>query len=134
MKIVILILAFTLTFQLKVSGNTNISHAIAMHGEPKYSKDFLDLRKKYFQISRVLKDSIKNDEIKLCNDRIDIVKSVINSLVKKQKFNKDELYLECCSKISVFELDIDLFEKSLDYLISRDYIKNEDSIYQALFY
>ena len=40
MKIVILILAFTLTFQLKVSGNTNISHAIAMHGEPKYSKDF----------------------------------------------------------------------------------------------
>lgn len=100
----------------------------------KYSKDFLDLRKKYFQISRVLKDSIKNDEIKLCNDRIDIVKSVINSLVKKQKFNKDELYLECCSKISVFELDIDLFEKSLDYLISRDYIKNEDSIYQALFY
>ena len=40
MKILTLILTFTLIFQLKAQANTNISHAIAMHGEPKYSKDF----------------------------------------------------------------------------------------------
>ena len=40
MKIFTLILIFTLTFQLKAQANNNISHAIAMHGEPKYLKDF----------------------------------------------------------------------------------------------
>ncbi len=40
MKILTLIFTFTLIFQIKAYANTNISHAIAMHGEPKYSKDF----------------------------------------------------------------------------------------------
>ena len=40
MKILTVIFAFTLIFQLKAQANTNISHAIAMHGEPKYSKNF----------------------------------------------------------------------------------------------
>ncbi len=40
MKILTLIFTFTLFFQLKAQANTNLSHAIAMHGEPKYSKDF----------------------------------------------------------------------------------------------
>ncbi len=40
MKILTLIFTFTLIFQLKAQANTNISHAIAMHGEPKYLKDF----------------------------------------------------------------------------------------------
>ncbi len=40
MKILTLIFTFTLIFQLKAQANTNISHAIAMHGEPKYSKGF----------------------------------------------------------------------------------------------
>ena len=40
MKILTLIFTFTLIFQLKAQANTNISHAIAMHGEPKYSKNF----------------------------------------------------------------------------------------------
>ncbi len=40
MKILTLIFTFTLIFQLKAQANTNLSHAIAMHGEPKYSKDF----------------------------------------------------------------------------------------------
>ena len=40
MKILTLIFIFTLIFQLKAQANTNLSHAIAMHGEPKYSKDF----------------------------------------------------------------------------------------------
>ena len=35
MKILTLIFTFTLIFQLKAHANTNISHAIAMHGEPK---------------------------------------------------------------------------------------------------
>ncbi len=40
MKILTLIFTFTLIFQFKAQANTNISHAIAMHGEPKYSKEF----------------------------------------------------------------------------------------------
>ena len=41
MKIITLVITFTLIFQIKAQANTNISHAIAMHGAPKYSKDFL---------------------------------------------------------------------------------------------
>ena len=40
MKLITLALTFILVFQLKALANTNISHAIAMHGDPKYSKDF----------------------------------------------------------------------------------------------
>ena len=40
MKIITLIFTFTLIFQLKAQANTNISHAIAMHGDPKYSNGF----------------------------------------------------------------------------------------------
>ena len=34
---------FLFLFSHNVIGNTNISHAIAMHGEPKYNKDFLSV-------------------------------------------------------------------------------------------
>ena len=34
---------FLLLFSHNIFANTNISHAIAMHGEPKYSKDFLNV-------------------------------------------------------------------------------------------
>ncbi len=34
---------FTLIFSYNIKANTNVSHAIAMHGEPKYDKDFLSV-------------------------------------------------------------------------------------------
>ncbi len=34
---------FILIFSFNILANTNISHAIAMHGEPKYNKDFLSV-------------------------------------------------------------------------------------------
>ncbi len=34
---------FILVFSFNILANTNISHAIAMHGEPKYNKDFLSV-------------------------------------------------------------------------------------------
>ena len=40
MKIITFILTFTLVIHLKAQANTNISHAISMHGEPKYPKGF----------------------------------------------------------------------------------------------
>ena len=56
MKILTLIFTFTLLFQLKVQANTNISHAIAMHGEPKYSNDFKN-------VEYINPDSIKGGSI-----------------------------------------------------------------------
>ena len=50
MKILTLIFTFTLIFQLKAQANTNISHAIAMHGEPKYSKNFENVENRKFWI------------------------------------------------------------------------------------
>ena len=44
MKILNIIIAiFLLSVSQNVSSNTKISHAIAMHGEPKYNKDFISV-------------------------------------------------------------------------------------------
>ena len=44
MKILITYLSvFLFIFSHKTMANNNISHAIAMHGEPKYEKDFLSV-------------------------------------------------------------------------------------------
>ena len=62
------------------------------------------------------------------------LKLMCTAIARLTKKDKDELYLECCNNISVFELDTDLFNRSIEYLISRDYVRNENGIYQALFY
>ena len=111
-----------------------------IHNNGLYSlnKDFvkkdLDLRKSYFNISQVLKESIIKDDIKLCNDRIDIVKSVINSLLKIKGYYRDNLYDLTVKSIKLFDLDNDLFDKSIEYLKTRDYITENSGFFEKINY
>lgn len=99
-----------------------------------FNTEYLDLRNMYFQVSNVLKQSIIKDNIKLSLERIDIVKSIANSIVKKSKCNREELFLECRKELKLFELEKDLFSDSIDYLLTRDYIREVNGIFEAIFY
>ena len=77
------------------------------------------------------------DEVKeeIANNKIDVVKTKINHLVKKNPMTIDTLYTEC-SKINVFKLDRELFDKAIKYMIEMDYIELDEatSLYsKALF-
>ena len=117
-----------------------VTNKLLIHNDGLYSlnNDFikkdLDLRKSYFNISHVLKESIIKDELKLCNDRIDIVKSVVNSLLKIKGYSKDELYDLTVKSIKLFDLNNDLFDKSIDYLITRDYITEKSGFFEKINY
>jgi|SaaInlStandDraft_5_1057022.scaffolds.fasta_scaffold00168_8 hypothetical protein len=99
-----------------------------------FNKKELDLRKSYFDISRVLKESFIDEDIKLSNSRIDIVMSVINSLLKTHSYSKTILYELTCENIKLFELNNELFNSSIDYLKSRDYIKESNFIFEKINY
>ena len=117
-----------------------VINKLMIHNNGLYSlnKDFvkkdLDLRKSYFNISQVLKESIIKDDIKLCNDRIDIVKSVINSLLKIKGYYRDNLYDLTVKSIKLFDLDNDLFDKSIEYLKTRDYITENSGFFEKINY
>ena len=55
-----------LTFSFNSYSNTNISHAIAMHGEPKYGKDFLNVE--YIDVK-----AIKGGPSSECKEAITLV-------------------------------------------------------------
>ena len=61
MKIITLTVTFILFFQFKVLADTNKSHAIAMHGEPKYIKDFRNVE--YIDPSSIKGGSIVRSSI-----------------------------------------------------------------------
>lgn len=99
-----------------------------------FNKKDLDLRKPYFDISHVLKESFINEEIKLSNNRIDIVMSVINSLLKRNSYSSDNLYELTSQNIKLFEMNKELFDSSINYLKSRDYIKESNFIFEKINY
>ena len=62
------------------------------------------------------------------------VQAIANSIVKKSKCNREELFLECRKELKLFELEKELFSDSIDYLITRDYIREVNGIFEAIFY
>jgi len=66
----------------------------------------------------------RNDE--LAHTRQEITNTNINHLLKQNKRSKQELYDLVKQSIKVFELDQATFDKSIDYMVSMDYIKFDD--------
>jgi hypothetical protein len=68
--------------------------------------------------------------------RLEITNANINTILKVSSLNKEELFVQTKNRINIFELDMNQFEKSLEFLISKDYIKlnlNND-MYEKIFY
>jgi hypothetical protein len=64
----------------------------------------------------------------LIMNRQDVISAQINHFVKQKPMLKDELFKTILLNIKIFELDIDLFNKTIDKMIENDYIKLEDNM------
>ena len=97
--------------------------------------DELNLIEKFFEISSLPVIWDEEEIIQVANNKEDIVKTKINHHVKTKELTYDELFT-LCKDINVFNLDDELFKKSLDSMISSNYIEfNQDSnMYSKLVY
>ena len=70
----------------------------------------------------------------LIMERQDVISSQINHFVKKEPISKTDLYKKVTSNIKIFELDDILFNKTIDNMIEKDYIKYENDMLVKIFY
>ena len=101
MKILNLTIAIILlTLSQNLSANTNTSHAIAMHGEPKYNEDFLKVED--FQLIIQVNGKVRGKEIisvdadqnaieKLSKENENVKKVLANQPIKKVIYVKEKL-------------------------------------------
>ncbi len=76
----------------------------------------------------------QNRNQELAHTRQEITSSNINHTLKQKSQTRQELYDIVKQSIKVFELDQNIFDKSIEHMISMDYIKLEDQNYVKLFY
>jgi hypothetical protein len=87
----------------------------------------LNLIDKFFEISSLPIAWHEEELVQTANNKEDIVKTKINHHIKTKALNYGELFT-LCKDINVFKLDDELFKKSLDSMISSNYIElNEES-------
>ena len=67
----------------------------------------------------------QNRNQELANTRHEITSANINHVLKQKSQTKEELYDIIKQSIKVFELDQNIFDKSIEHMISMDYIKLE---------
>jgi len=72
----------------------------------------------------------------LIMNRQDVISSQINHFLKKNSLNKEDLFTMVCENIKVFDCkdSKELFNKTIDYMIDKDYIKYNDTMLEKLFY
>lgn len=109
----------------------------------KNNNNILVLNKNTNEITKNLIETyLLNNEIKVFNnmkyeiahDREDIIKSLINHHIKIESINKVELYDKIYKKINIFQLNEELYNKSLDNMIKMDYISIENNIINKIKY
>ena len=63
----------------------------------------------------------------IVHTREEVTNSVINSIIKNRTINCEELYKLVKEAIDVFELEQNIFTKSIDYMCKQDYIKLDEA-------
>lgn len=113
--------------------NNNDSLIINFEYNSKKKLDLID----FFNNSNLdmKKKVIEKEIIKLAHDRIDIIATNINSLIKLNgDYTKKSLFDLLKTKINVFELDETIYDNTINYMIKNDYIKIIDEKVQKLIY
>jgi hypothetical protein len=117
---------------LVLSGLFSISNnylVLSMSG--KFKEDLIQV---FFNNSdyAIICEEKRNDY--LVHTREEITKTNINKILKTNTLSFDELFNTTKNAINVFELDNNIFTKSIDNMINMDYIKLENDKYIRLFY
>lgn len=68
------------------------------------------------------------------HSRIEITTAMINHIVKQKSLNLKELYQETNKNITIFQLDEEMFNKSIQYMIKYDYILCKNDFVEKIFY
>lgn len=87
----------------------------------------LNIIDQFFIISDLPQKWEKYDKEDIVHEKMDIIKTQINHYVKKESLSKDRLFTEC-SKINVFKLEQELFDKALEYMLNMEYINFDESM------
>jgi hypothetical protein len=82
------------------------------------------------------KNIIINKEIEYAHDKIDILKCIINHILKHNDTNYDELFNQTTILSNQLVFNKELFDNAIDELINKDYIQydTEIEIYKKLIY
>ena len=110
----------------------------------KVSNDYLILTKEatfntnpidvFFNISDYADIWEQNRKDELVLSRQEIICANINQLLKNKPLSKSELFETICNLVNVFEVDNNIFDKSIDYMCKMDYIKLNNDLYEKIVY
>ena len=74
----------------------------------------------------------RNDELVM--SREEIVYANINHEIKTRNMTKSQLFEIVKNAINVFELDKEIFNRSLNYMCKMEYVKENNELYEKMFY
>jgi len=87
-----------------------------------YNKNDISLIKVFNEINNTeIKEDIKI-QIKIANNKSDILCTIINHLVKLDVLSREELYDKCYNHKKPFELTKDIYDSCMENMIKKDYI------------
>ena len=94
-----------------------------------------DLIKVYYNcINNLVKIENNNILTELAHNRREIICTLINHLLKKGNKNLIELFNSINHKIKLFELNYELLNNAIEYMINQDYICKVNDLYEKIYY
>lgn len=78
--------------------------------------------------------SYKEVEKEFVHSKIDIINATINHYLKRSSLTKDVLFDKIKNDITLFNVNTKDYEKSLEYMIKMDYIRQNNNEYEKLLY
>ena len=99
--------------------------------EDVYNTDLINVYYNCINQVPVIKDTI---DCEIAHSRRDILCTLINSELKKNDKNKNQLFEEISKINNIFTLDDILLTDALAYMIKQDYIIMEGDMYKKVYY
>ena len=118
--------SFLISGLMKVNNNN-----LVLSDNDKFSTNLINIFFNNSDYAEIMEES-RNMELAYSRDQI--TNYNINHLLKKKSLNKMELFENTKNNIDVFVLTEDIFRNSIDYLISRDFIRLNNDMYEKIFY
>jgi hypothetical protein len=88
----------------------------------------------YNCVNNLVRIESKQIQNELAHSRRDIICTLINSLLKKGDKNFNDLFKLVSSNIKLFQLDENLLNNALEYMINQDYISKINDEYKKIYY
>jgi hypothetical protein len=108
---------------LLINNNNNLTLSLTVNNT--------DLIMLYYNCTNI---NITEININITHSRKDIICTWINHLLKKGDKNFDALFTIISNEIKLFSLDKITLQKSIEYMIKQDYIKESNDYYTKIFY